>query len=115
MKHGRGKYTKKAKEKEDAEDEEPIFAPFENDKLNGLGVQGGKTILFKEGMAVKLEGDTITCKKFCQGFCSLLSCVLFYAMMAPHFAFGFPFPPIVVLQLIILIVYNILSTKTDAG
>ena len=30
MKHGRGKMVEKG--------EEPIFAPFENDKINGLGV-----------------------------------------------------------------------------
>ena len=47
-----GKYTKKKG------DQTPIFAPMENDKLNGLGVgvQGDKTILFKEGMEVNLSG-----------------------------------------------------------
>jgi hypothetical protein len=53
MKHGRGKMTKRG--------EEPIFGPFENDKMNGLGVQDGKTILFKEGMAVTLEGQECSC------------------------------------------------------
>lgn len=73
MKHGRGKYTNKKG------DQLPIFAPMENDKLNGLGVQGDKTILFKEGMEVNLTGNEVSCKKFCIGLCSILCFFVFYA------------------------------------
>ena len=73
MKHGRGKYTNKKG------DQQPIFAPMENDKLNGLGVQGDKTILFKEGMEVNLSGNEFECKKF--GWC-LFSIIYFGAFYA---------------------------------
>ena len=73
MKHGRGKYTNKKG------DQLPIFAPMENDKLNGLGVQGDKTILFKEGMEVNLSGNDFECKKF--GWC-LFSIIYFGAFYA---------------------------------
>lgn len=115
MKHGRGKYTKRASEREDSKDEEPIFAPFENDKLNGLGVQGKRTILFKEGMEVNLEGDGCSCKKCYIGFCSMIACGVFYACFVGHLISGMVFPPLVFLQVIILIIYNILSCQSDAS
>lgn len=52
MKHGRGRLTKK---NIDEPHEEPIFGAFENDQLNGLAVVGGKTAMYKEGLAVQLK------------------------------------------------------------
>jgi len=75
MKHGRGKYTNKKG------DQLPIFAPMENDKLNGLGVQGDKTILFKEGMEVNLSGNGFDCKKFSWCLFSIIYFGAFYAAL----------------------------------
>lgn len=64
MKHGRGKFTE--------EEEDPIFATFENDVMNGLGVQAGEYVLFKNGNKIDLAGNKCTCKMACQVFISIL-------------------------------------------
>ena len=49
MKHGRGKLTVK---NPDGPDQEPIFGPFENDHANGLFSVSGKTVMYKQDLAI---------------------------------------------------------------
>lgn len=62
MRHGRCKFTPKSKSyitkkiKDEDGIDSPIFGSFENDKLNGVAMQDGKTVLFKNGMRVVLSG-----------------------------------------------------------
>jgi hypothetical protein len=107
MKHGRGKYTNKKG------NQVPIFAPMENDKLNGLGVQGEKTILFKEGMEVNLSGDEVTCKKFYLGLGAATCFFIFYAGLIHELAIVPEPTPLVVLLFIIYIVYQVIACQTE--
>lgn len=109
MKHGRGKYTKK-------KDGLPIFAPMENDKLNGLGKQGERTVLYKEGMEVSLSGNEFDCKKFYAGlyfmiFCGAFYTALFNATIAPEDESS----QFYVLCIILYLVYQVISCQLDAS
>ena len=86
---------------------------MENDKLNGLGVQGDKTILFKDGMAVNLSGDEMTCKKFCLSVGAVLCFIIFYGAIIYEFLISYERTPIVVLIVIIYIVYQVVSCQTE--
>lgn len=88
---------------------------MENDKLNGLGVQGEKTIIFREGMEVNLSGDEMTCKKFCLSLAAVSCFIIFYGGLLYDLVISYP-PgpsPIIVLLLFIYIIYQVVSCQTD--
>ena len=121
MRHGRGKYTKlsnedKESQAEDSEDEDksgnlPIFAPWENDKLNGLGTQGDQTVLFKDGMRVVLSGHEKDAGKICKYVCTFISNILCYACIVGTIITQLP---IAIYSIVVYAFYQVISCQSDA-